>query len=176
MFRLNAVNDQTSALFWAWLAGVRLNQIKPSIPNGDWMTWIEFNFCKPRGLADDGRTARNYMRIANENVKLEPKIDWLRVAKGKADYKLVAQLKFDTIRKYRIGFVPEKEQPEHADNIKFPRLASMLNIVNEFERLFSRHVDGLQLIDLDEVREETGSLYRFLKCVHETPELSPFAT
>jgi hypothetical protein len=92
------------------------------IPNGDWMTWVEFNFCKPRGITD--RMARNYMRIANENSKLVSRINWKRVSKGEVDYELVTQLKFDTIRKYSISFIEEKEQPEHADNIKFPRLAS----------------------------------------------------
>lgn len=171
-YQLNAITDQTSALFWAFLAGIRLNQIKPSIPSGDWMNWVEFNFCKPRESND--RTARNYMKIASENSELISRIDWLRVAEAEIDYQVVAELKFDTIRKYRIGFVPEKEQPEHDGNFKFPRLASMVNIVNEFERIFSRHIDGLQLMDLDEVREDTGPLYRFLKCVHERPEQDPF--
>jgi hypothetical protein len=171
-FRQRVAEDQKSAIWFAFLAGVRLLQIKPSIPTGDWMTWVEFNFCAPRGISD--REARRYIQIANEQAKLIPKINWTRVSKGEVDYELVAQFKFDSIRKYSITFVEEKSQPEHEDNFKFPRLASMINIVNEFERVFSRHVDGLQLMDLDEVREDTVPLYRFLKCIHETPDVSPF--
>ena len=79
-------------------------------------------------------------------------------------------------RAYRISQRRQEkiEKPEHQDNIKFERFVSFLNIVNEFERVFNRHIDGLQLMDLDEVREDTGMLYRFLKCVHETPDVSPF--
>jgi hypothetical protein len=80
-------------------------------------------------------------------------------------------------RAYRISRRRQEkiEKPEHKGNFKFPRLASFCNIANEFERVFNRHVDGLQLMDLDEVREDTVPLYRFLKCVHETPDVSPFA-
>jgi hypothetical protein len=174
MFRQNAVKYQTTALFFARCAGIRLLQIKPSIPNGDWTTWLELNFCKPRGITGDW--ARNYMRIANENEKLISRVDYKRAYVGEVDFELVTLFKFDSQRKYAISFVPEKEQPEHEGNFKFPRLALFANIVNEFERLFNRHVDGLQMIDLDEVREQTKSLYRFLKCVHETPGIDPFTT
>jgi hypothetical protein len=166
-------DSQKIALWFGWNAGLRLNKIKPNIPVGDWLDWLELNFCKPANCAI--RTAQIYMKIDNENANLRSTLETQRVARALPDLELLAQLKFDSIRKYAISFVPEKAQPEHENNIKFPRLALFANIVNEFERLFNRHVDGLQLIDLEEVREETKSLYRFLKCVHETPDLNPFA-
>ncbi len=163
-----------AAHYFAFLTGVRLLQIKPDIPSGDWQTWLEMNFCNPRGITE--RWARNYTKIASDNIKLVPEINWKRASAGDVDFELVKKFKFDSQRKYAITFVPEKSQPEHEDNVTFPRLALMTNIVNEFERIFSRHVDGLQLIDLEKVRGETAPLYRFLKCVHETPEVDPFAT
>ena len=57
----------------------------------------------------------------------------------------------------------DKEQPQHIGNAKFPRLASPLNIANEFARLKQRHTDKLQLIDWEEFDAECKDLYETLK-------------
>jgi hypothetical protein len=160
----NAVaNGQQLALFHAWQAGIRLNKMKELVGHGNWQDWVEENFCSPRGVSY--QTAVLYCKIDNDNAELRD---------AKPNLQRVRDLKFDTIRKYAIGFVPEKDQPEHNGNIKFARLVSFLNIVNEFARLKQRHVEGLQLVDFNEAREETGELYHFLRWLHHDAQANPW--
>ena len=106
------------------------------------------------------------MRIDNQNPKM-------RDVKN-PNTAHVRYLEFDTIRKYAIGFVPEKDQPEHKGNQKFSRSVSFLNVVNEFDRLEYRQTNGLQLVDFDEAREETKRLYLFLKWLQGESEENPW--
>jgi hypothetical protein len=159
-----AENAQQLALFHAWQAGIRLNKIKTLVGHGNWQDWLEENFCQPRRITE--RTAQLYMKIDNDNPHLR---------NVKPNLKRVSDLRFDTVRKYMIGFVPEKAQPEHAGNKKFPRLASFLNIANEYSRLKQRHIDGLQSVDFQEAREETKELYQFLRWLHSDSTINPWA-
>jgi hypothetical protein len=117
------------------------------------------------------RHAQRYMKVAADNFDLLAEAyahgsiatEATRVSQTKPDLELLKRFKFDTIRKYAISFVPEKTHPEHKGNKKFQRLASFMNIVNEFSRLKQRHIEGLQKIDFDEARDETHELYRFLQ-------------
>lgn len=152
-------NAQQLAMFHAWQAGIRLNRMKALIGHGNWQEWVAANV---RGISE--RTVRLYCKIDNDNPELRD---------VKPNRQRVADLKFDTIRKYAIGFVPEKEQPEHAGDAKFPRLVSFLNIANEYARLKQRHIDGLQRIDFDEAREETVELYQFLRWLHGESKANP---
>jgi hypothetical protein len=86
----------------------------------------------------------------------------------------VANLKFDTIRKYAHGFIPEKGQPNKEGDIKFPRLVSFLNITNEYNRLKYRHVNGLEGVNFPEARDETVELYQFLRWLHGDDPRNPW--
>lgn len=154
-------NAQQLAMFHAWQAGIRLNKIKALVGRGNWLPWVAANV---RGISE--RTVEIYLKIDNDNPELR---------NVKPNPQRVADLKFDTIRKYAIGFVPEKEQPDHEGNIKFRRLVSFLNIVNEYALLRQRHVDGLQLVDFKEAREETADLYQFLRWLHGAARANPWA-
>ena len=112
------------------------------------------------------------MKIDKDNAALRPKVQ--RVGQGEIDFQLLARLRFDTVRKYAIGFVPEKKQIKHKGNVKLEKLVSFLNIVNEYEKLKHRHTHGLQLVDFEEVREETGELLDFLLWVHNRSESNPW--
>jgi hypothetical protein len=156
-------NAQQLALFHAWQAGIRLNNMKRLVGYGNWQNWCEINFCKPFGVSD--RTARLYMKIDTDNAHLRHL---------PANRQRVADLRFDTIRKYAYTLIPEKAQPSHEDNIKFPRLVSFLNIVNEYNRLKNRHVDDLEGVDLEEARDETVELYQFLRWLHGDDSRNPW--
>lgn len=153
-------NNKQLAMFHAWQAGIRLNKMKALVGHGNWQEWVAVNV---RGISE--RTVRLYCKIDNDNPELRD---------VKPNRQRVADLKFDTIRKYAIGFVPGKEQPKHMGNEKFPRLVSFLNIVNEYTRLRQRHVEGLQLVDFDEAREETEALYQFLRWLHGDRGANPW--
>ena len=66
--RSAVANAQQLALFHAWQAGIRLNEMKKLVGHGNWQSWFEINFCKPFGVSD--RTARLYMKIDTDNAHL----------------------------------------------------------------------------------------------------------
>lgn len=156
-------NAQQLALFHAWQAGIRLNKMKELIGHGHWLNWLDINFCKPHGLAE--RTAHAYMKIDTDNAELRH---------VKPNPQRVADLKFDTIRKYAYGFIPEKAQPNKEGDIKFPRLVSVGNIVNEYNRLKYRHVNGLEGVDFQLAKKDTVELYQFLRWLHGDTSRNPW--
>ena len=161
--RAAVTNAQQLALFHAWQAGIRLNKMKALIGYGSWRDWLEANFCNPRGVSY--QTAVLYMKIDKANPELR-NVD--------ANIQRVRDLKFDSIRKYAYGFIPEKVYPQHEGNVKFPRLISFLNIANEYNRLKYRYTSGLEHLDLEEAREETGELYQFLRWLHGEDSHNPW--
>jgi hypothetical protein len=168
--RSSVANAQQVAMWHAWQTGLRLNAMKQIVQSGDWLDWLEANFCAQYEISQS--TAYLYMKIDNDNVELRPKLQ--RVGNDKPDLKLLGQLKFDTVRKYAIGFVPDKDQPKHAGNVKFPRLASFVNIANEYNKLKYRHMEGLQAVDFNEAKEETRELFEFLRWLHSESEVNPW--
>ena len=90
--------------------------------------------------------------------------------------KWIGALNRDSVRKFRLGYVPDKFQPEHKGNAKFPRLVSFLNIVNEYERLRNRHINALQMVEFEEARDETKELYQFLKWLHGESPINPWTS
>jgi hypothetical protein len=170
--RSATLTAQQTALWHAWQAGIRLSEMKALIRRGEWLDWLELKFCKP--LKISVRTAQVYMKIDSDNADLREKAKTQRVAPTQADYQLLTKLKMDTIRKYAFGFIPKKHKPNKDEDIKFDRLYSFLNIVNEYERVKYRHICGLQAIDIVETREETGELYQFLRWLHGDAPRSPW--
>jgi hypothetical protein len=163
--RAAVANAQQLALFHAWQAGIRLNKMKALIGHGSWRDWLAGNFCSPRAISY--QTAVLYMKIDKENAELR-NVD--------ANIQRVRDLKFDTIRKYAYRFIPEKAQPNRKGNIKFPRLVHFLNIVNEYHRLKYRHVNGLEGVNFQEVKQQTVELYQFLRWLHGDDSRNPWET
>jgi hypothetical protein len=129
--------DQQQALDWAWKSGKALNKIKPLIGHSNWTPWLASHWASKKQHRSV-RSAQTYMKIDSDNPNA------LRVA----------DLKFDTIRKYCIGFVPEKVKPESKDNITFPRLMHHLKIINEINRWKRRRDVGHIEKDLEEERRD----------------------
>jgi hypothetical protein len=161
--RAAVANAQQLALFHAWQAGIRLNKMKALVPHGSWQDWLEVNFCNARGISY--QTAVLYMKIDKENAELRD---------VEANLQRVRDLKFDTIRKYAYGFIPEKSKPNEEWDIKFRRPFSFGNIVNEYNRVKYRHISGLQAVDFEEIREETVDLYQFLRWLHGSDPHNPW--
>ncbi len=87
----------------------------------------------------------------------------MKIANDNSNVRRVGDLKFDTIRKYRLGFVPEKEKPELENDVKFPRLMHHLKLVNEFARWKRRRDTGQIEKNEDEERRDLRELYDFLR-------------
>ena len=168
----SVLTAQKLALWHAWQAGIRLNEMKALIGRGDWLYWLDLNFCKPCKISL--RTAQVYMKIDSDNADLRDNAKTQRVAPTDADFQRLTGLKFDTIRKYAFGFIPAKPQPNKDKDIKLSPFYSFLNIINEYCRVRYRHVCGLHRVDFEEVREETGELYRFLQWVHGDSRQNPW--
>jgi Protein of unknown function (DUF3102) len=151
--RATAEHQVTTAIEKAWQCGKRLNAIKAIVGHGNWLPWLRSKW--PELTV---RTAQSYMKIDHDNPNALH----------------VAHLKLDSIRKYRLSLVPEKPQPNIEGDIKFPRLVSFLNIVNEYNRLKNRHVDGLEGVDFDEAKAETLELYQFLRWLHNDTMDNPW--
>lgn len=170
--RTSVLRTQRLALWHAWQVGIRLNGTKALIRRGDWVYWLELNFCKP--LKVSIRTAQVYMKIDSENADLREEAKTQRVAPTDADFQLLTKLKSDTIRKYAFGFVPKKHEPNKDKDIKFGRSYSFGNIINEYNRLRYRHVCGLHAVDFDGVRAGTSELYQFLQWLYGDSEQNPW--
>lgn len=143
--RLEAAGKQDEAIYEAWQAGVRLNKIKPEIGHGNWLPWLDLNFCKRATVVP--RMAQLYMKIDNDNPNA----------------RRVAHLKFDTIRKYRIGFVPEKEKPLLGNNVTFPRITHHLKLVNDFNRWKRRRDTGQIESDREEERRDFQEIFDWMR-------------
>ncbi|HEX3818606.1 MAG TPA: hypothetical protein VHW03_09990 [Chthoniobacterales bacterium] len=138
-------DKQKFALREAWQAGIALNQLKALFPHGSWIPWLLVNFCKARDVSY--RTAALYMKIASENSNVQR----------------VADLKFDTVRKYALSFAPEKEKPQLSGNVKLPKLLHHLTVVNEFNRWKRRRDTGQIEKDEEEERRDYRELYDWLR-------------
>jgi len=170
--RALVLSAQRAALWHAWQAGIRLNRMKALIGRGDWLDWLDLNFCKP--LKISVRTAQVYMKIDMDNADLREAAKTQRVAPTQADFQLLMKLKADTIRKYAFGFIPKKDEPNKDGDIRFPRSYSFLNIINEYNRVRNRHVTELEAVDFVETREDTLELYQFLQWLHGDAPNNPW--
>jgi Protein of unknown function (DUF3102) len=170
--RASALSTQRLALWHAWQVGIRLNKMKSLIRRGDWLDWLDLHFCKP--LKVSVRTAQVYMKIDTDNIDLRDDAKTQRVAPIEADFQLLMKLKADTIRKYAFGFIPKKDEPNKHLNIRLPRPYSFDNIINEYNRVRNRHVSGLQVVDFEEIREDTAEFYQFMQWLHGDSPNNPW--
>lgn len=145
--RQSVEDDQQEALDWAWKSGKALNQIKPLIGHSNWTPWLSSNWVSKK-LQRSVRSAQSYMKIDADNPNA------LRVA----------DLNFDTIRKYRIGFVPDKIKPPLKGNVTFPRLTCDLKFVNEWHR-WKRRRDTGQGVEknIKEERRNCREMYEWMR-------------
>ena len=149
--RTSAIDSQQAAFLNAWQCGIRLNKMKSLIGHGNWLDWLELHFCKPHKI--ELRTAQVYMKIDNDNPKLRNKSNTTRVS----------LFKFDTIRKYKFSYVPEKDRPRLEDRHKIPRLMHHLTVVNEFCKWQRRREIGLIAANLKEERRDFKPVFEWLK-------------
>lgn len=174
----NAAEQVLSArqvgLYHRWQCGMKLNEAKSLIGHGNFTVWIESN-CR-----FDERTAQRYMKIDNDNAHLRSKATELSATSPdpKQLTRVIAQLTDETLRKDAYAYVPAKPQAEHKGNIKFQRLSNYVNVANDHAKILQRHIDGLQLIDFDQAREDlcTGprSLYAFCKWLSGDSDTRPW--
>jgi hypothetical protein len=141
-----------------WKLGGLLVQMKEIVGHGNWEKWL------PASMPKLGGTSGNRLANAKRCMKL-----------FRDNQPVAGKVKFtcDSERKFMWRYIPEKQRPQLKDP-RFPRSVSFLNIANEYKRLQHRHVEGIQLVDFEEAREETVELYEFLKWLHGDSPVSPW--
>jgi hypothetical protein len=155
------------ANYRAWEFGRFLMRAKHEIGHGLFRHWRNATFPKIHE-----RKAERCQKLFANNSDATVLSDF----SDRSLKKWIRALNLDSVRKFRLGYVPDKFQPEHKGNIKFPRLISFINIVNEYNRLRNRHTDGLQEVDFQEAQRETKELYQFLKWLHGESATNPWAS
>ena len=155
------------ANYRAWEFGRFLTRAKHELGHGLYIPWRNATFPNIHE-----RKAQRCQELFASN----PNATVLSDFSDRSLKKWIGSLNRDSVRKFRLGYVPDKLQTKYKGNVKFPRLVSFLNIVNEYERLRNRHIEGLQMVDFDEAREETKALFQFLKWLHGESTINPWAS
>lgn len=153
------------ANYRAWEFGRYLSSAKEQIGHGNFDTWRKSAFPKLHE-----RKAQRCHELYRNNSKATELSD----LKDSSLDRWIKGLSLDSVRKFRLGYVPDKHQPNKGKDVKLPRLHSFLNVVNEYERLKYRHTNGLQEVDLVEAREELVELYAFLKWLYKDSKDNPW--
>ena len=152
------------ANYRAWYFGKFLVRAKSELGHGLFSLWRAATFANVHE-----RKAQRCQELFIKN----PKATELSDLSDQALKKWISRLSVDSIRKFRLGYLPAKDQPEHEGNERFPRLVSFVNIANEFNRLSYRHRNDLQKIDFAAARKETFELYEFLRWLHGDSDVNP---
>ena len=153
------------ANYRAWELGGFLTRAKQELGHGLFIPWRNATFPKIHE-----RKAQRCQELFANNSNATVLSD----LSDRSLKKWIRELNHDSVRKFRLGYVPDKFQPKHKGNVKFARFVSFLNIVNEYNRLRNRHTEGLQLVDFEEARNETKELFHFLKWLHRESSVNPW--
>jgi hypothetical protein len=130
----------TLALERAWRLGQKLLSIKALVGHGNWLTWLEAN------LTIGPRHAQRHMELAASNLEADQ----------------VKELSAESVRKFRLRYVPDKERPQLEGDQSLPRVCHHLTIVNDFRR-FQRRVEiGQAALDPSEAKRDLKPLFLWL--------------
>jgi len=129
------------ALEKAWLFGKVMVAVKNEVGHGNWLIWVAANV---KQLSE--RQVRRYLDLALENPTA----------------KTVDDLSPDSVRKFRYGFVPEKERPELEGDATLPPANHHLSLLNDWKRLQRRQTIGQLRIDEEEARKDLKPLFEWM--------------
>ena len=153
------------ANYRAWRFGKFLASAKAELGHGQFTIWRAATFQNVHE-----RKAQRCQELFAKNSNATELSDF----SDRSIAKWIANRDENSIRKFRLGYVPAKDQSEHKGNAKFGRLVSFLNTANEYARLKQRHLEGLQQVDFKEAREELRELYKFLQWLYGDAQENPF--
>ena len=150
---LNAIGQDIECRFLhgldrAWRLGKVLNEIKGVVGHGNWLVWLEAN------LSISQRHAQRHMELDAANPKA----------------KRVEDLSSDSVRKFRLGYVPDKERAQLPGDAALPPACHHLTLLHDFKR-FTRRVDiGQAVLDPEEARRDLQPLYDWLRTLYGESE------
>jgi hypothetical protein len=121
------------ANYRAWQFGKFLLRAKEEIGHGLFLQWREQAFPKIH--------ERKLYRC-QELFSKNPNVTELSVLNQRSLEGFIDNLSDDSVRKFRLGYVPEKERPQLDGNVKFSRPMDHLGVVNEFHKWRRRREVG----------------------------------
>jgi hypothetical protein len=139
--RIRVEHGMKSSVWEAWEVGQRLNSLKPLVGNGNWMEWLEHHW-----TGASYRTANRCMGIYAKNPEARS----------------VKDLGCDAVRKFRLGFVPEKERPELDGDERLQGVAHQLGIVNAWRKMERARELGQLKVSDDDLRRDLAPLHEWL--------------
>ncbi|HEY3898944.1 MAG TPA: DUF3102 domain-containing protein [Chthoniobacter sp.] len=128
------------ALDKAWQLGKRLVRQKEILGHGKWLLWVESN------LPISDRHARRYKELAEANPRAT----------------CVGDLSEDSVRKFRLGFVPEKDRPKLVGDRALPRAFHHLTLLNDWRRLERRLEIGQAQLDQEAAKKDLWPMFEWL--------------
>lgn len=128
----------------AWRLGKTLVAMKRQVGHGNWLVCVE-------GLGISARHATRHMELAIDNPHA----------------KSVADLSNESVRKFRLRYVPEKERPEIDGDETIPRACHHLSLVNDWRRMLRRVEIGQAQLNPEEARRDLRPLYDWLRGLYD---------
>jgi hypothetical protein len=126
----------------AWRFGQKLCEIKAQVGHGNWQLWLANNL----GDRMSDRTARRHMELDTDNPGAES----------------VHELSAESVRKFKIGFVPAKDRPKIDGDVSFARPTHHLSLVNDWRKFVRRVEIGQATLDAPEARRDMRPLFDWL--------------
>lgn len=136
--------DLNSALGRAWILGLRLLRMKEKLGHGNWLRWVEAN------LPIKERRVRHYLELAEDN----------RTARS------WKHLDPDSVRKFRLGYVPDKQRTELEDDKNVGSAVHHVTLVNDFRKLMRRVNTNQLTIDQPKARQDLWPVFEWLTTLY----------
>lgn len=130
----------TVALEKAWRLGQKLVGCKALVGHGNWLVWLEAN------VPLSHRHAVRHMELADENP----------------DAQRVEDLSPESVRKFRLRYVPEKQRPQLEGDESLPRVCHHLTLLNDWRRWQRRVEIGQAHLDATEAKRDLAPLARWI--------------
>ena len=145
--------DVNLAAYRAWKFGKILIATKEKMEHGVFTTWRAASFPKI--------SERAIYRCQELYVK-NSKLPELAVLNDVTLKKFAGELNADSVRKHRLGYVPDKDRPKQTGDVKFPRPSHHMSVVLELNKL-QRRIEAKQVkVDEDELRRDFEPAFRWL--------------
>jgi hypothetical protein len=139
--------------YYAWLFGKFLHRAKDTLGHGSFSVWRSETF--PR-LHE--RKAQRCQELYARNSNATELTD----LSERALEKFISTLSDDSVRKYRLGYIPEKDRPQQKGDKKFGRPTHYSSVLGECNKLQQRIEAGQSRDDREEMRCEFAPFFTWL--------------
>lgn len=145
--------DVKLGCYYAWLLGKVFNAVKGELEHGAFEAWRHSAFPK---LTDT--KAQRCMALFNRNAKASE----LTLLSDRSVAQFFEKLDADSVRKYQLGYVPDKDKPElkgrdnagSLNNVTFERPRGSVKCANEIYKLIQQLESVEVNVDVSQWRQD----------------------